>query len=83
MMVWMDATAIASWHNVEHHGSRGRGCLYSDMVTETMLMLKAVPELPQRATDGFVNSLFRLLHVDLVSLDHSSITKWATTVIVN
>lgn len=22
--VWMDASAIASWHNVEHHGGRGR-----------------------------------------------------------
>lgn len=60
LMVWMDASAIASWHNVGHHGGRGRVCLYSGMAIETVLKLKALLKLPLRATEGFVNSLFRL-----------------------
>ncbi len=83
LTVWMDASAIASWHNVEHHGGRGRGYQYSDTAIETVLMLKAVFKLPLRALEGFVNSLFRLLKVDLVSPDYSSISKRAKTVIVN
>ena len=48
LTVWMDASAIASWHNVEHHGGRGRGYRYSDTAIETVLMLKAVFKLPLR-----------------------------------
>ncbi len=50
LTAWMDTSAIANCHKVEHHGGRGRGYGYSDRAIETALMLEAVSKLPLRAT---------------------------------
>ncbi|GGB21819.1 hypothetical protein GCM10007414_39010 [Agarivorans gilvus] len=46
-------------------------------------MIKGVFKLPLRALEGFINSLFCLLKVDLKSPDYSCISKRAKTVEVN
>ena len=63
LTVWMDEQAIQQWHCQTHHGRRGRGFHYSDSAIETALMLKAVFKLPLRALEGFINSLFELMHI--------------------
>ena len=67
LTIWMDASAIRRWHCHIHHGRRGRGFHYSDTAIETALMLKGLFNLPLRAIEGFINSLFKLMAVPLKS----------------
>jgi hypothetical protein len=62
---WFDEAAIHSWRNQQQTGKRGKPRTYGDACIQTMLMLKAVYHLPQRATYGLVCSLLELLEVDL------------------
>lgn len=80
LTIWMDDQAIKQWHCQTHHGRRGRGFHYSDTAIETALMLKGVFKLPLRALEGFINSLFALMEVPLVSPDYSCISRRANTV---
>ncbi len=57
--------------------------MYSDSAISTALMIKGVFKLPLRALEGFINSIFRLMDVDLKSPDYSCISKRAKTVEVN
>lgn len=77
---WMDEAAIDTWLCKEHHGGRGRGFYFSDTAIETALMLKGVFKLSLRATEGFINSMFKLMDVPLQSPDYTSISKRAKTV---
>ena len=80
LTIWMDASAIRRWHCHTHHGRRGRGFHYSDTAIETALMLKGLFNLPLRALEGFINSLFKLMAVPLKSPDYSCISKrWLIT----
>ncbi|MFC3024163.1 IS5 family transposase [Vibrio zhugei] len=77
---WLDEKAIDAWQCQEHHGGRGRGFQFSDTAIETALMLKGIFGLSLRATEGFINSLFRLMDVPLRSPDYSCVSKRAKTV---
>lgn len=80
LTIWMDDHAIKQWHCQTHHGRRGRGFHYSDTAIETALMLKGVFKLPLRVQEGFINSLFTLMKVPLVSPNYSCISRRANTV---
>jgi hypothetical protein len=77
---WIDEQAIKQWCCTEHHGGRGRGFQYSDTAIETALMLKGLFNLPLRALEGFINSVFSLMNVPLSSPGYSCISKRAQTV---
>ena len=77
---WIDTTAVNAWHCTEHHGGRGRGFQFSDTAIETSLMLKGFFNLPLRALEGFINSVFQLMDVELKSPNYSCISKRAKTV---
>jgi hypothetical protein len=62
---WFAAPAIRSWRNQQKTGKRGKPRTYGDACIQTMLVLKAVYHLPQRATYGLVCSLLELLDLDL------------------
>ncbi|WP_026972034.1 IS5/IS1182 family transposase, partial [Aliagarivorans marinus] len=64
---WMDDAAIKHWYNQHPSGRRGRSNTYSDSAISTALMIKGVFKLPLRALEGFINSIFRLMDVDLKS----------------
>ena len=77
---WVDEAAVKAWYCHEHHGGRGRGFSYSDVAIETALMVKGIFNLSLRALEGFLNSLFTLMNVPLISPDYTSISKRAKTV---
>lgn len=62
---WFDEDAIQSWLNHTRSGKRGKPRTYGDACIYTMLVLKAVYHLPQRATYGLVCSLMQLMEMDL------------------
>ncbi len=80
---WIDNTAIKQWYNKTPTGRRGRSNTYSDSAISTALMIKGVFKLPLRALEGFINSVFRLMDVDIQSPDYTCISKRAKTVDVD
>ena len=74
---WIDQEAIDTWLCKEHHGGRGRGHKYSDHAIQTALAVKGVFSLSLRTLEGFLNSLFELMELDIRSPDYSCISKRA------
>lgn len=68
------------------HGDKtGRGSFktYSDDAIQLCLTIKSVFKLTLRATEGFVNSIFQLMKIPLVSPDYSLLSKRAGDLPVN
>lgn len=77
LTLWFDEEAINGWFNHQKSGGRGKPRLYSDVCVLTMLVLKAVYRLPQRATQGLVSSMVGLLELDLPVPHHTILAKRA------
>src|ERR1044071_2908170 len=65
---WFDEDAIQSWLTHTRSGRRGKPRTYGDACVLSMLVLKTVFHLPQRATFGLVCSLMQLMR----SEEHTS-----------
>lgn len=76
--LWISEGVVSAWKPVPN-GPRKRGgqWQYSDAAIECLLMLRAVFHLTLRATEGFVQSLFEMLEVDLRVPDYSTVCKRA------
>jgi hypothetical protein len=74
---WLDEAALAGWLNPQRTGRRGKPRLYSDTCVMTMLVLKAVYHLPQRATQGLITSLMQLMQLNLCVPHHTILAKRA------
>jgi len=69
--LWFSEEFIAQWYESQNTGKRGASNIYSDISIECMLMLKAVFKLPLRATQGFGQSLVKLMNAR-VEIPHFS-----------
>src|ERR1700680_2413272 len=72
--IWFTEEALAAWRPTKT-GARGRPQEYSDLAIETALFLRQVFHLPLRQTEGFMNSLSRLMKSVISIPDYSSISK--------
>jgi Transposase DDE domain len=72
--IWVTEEALAAWHPAKT-GARGRPQEYSDLAIETTLFIRQVFHLPLRQTEGFMNSLTRLMKSAISIPDYSSISK--------
>jgi len=70
--------AIAEWHPAKT-GVRGRPQEYSDIAIVTASFIRQVFHLPLRQTEGFMNSLARVMKADITIPDFSSISKRSIT----
>ena len=77
---WLDEDSLSNWRHTQPNGKRGRDYAYSDLAIQTFLMVQAIYGLSLRQTEGFLNSLFSLMGVDLKSPDYSSVSKRARQV---
>ena len=75
LTIWFDEDALKSWLNHSRSGKPGRPRSYADACIKTMLVLKAVYHLPQRATQGFVCSLMRLMKLQLPVPHHTTLSR--------
>ncbi|MEL6271889.1 MAG: transposase, partial [Chloroflexota bacterium] len=84
LTVWIEEDVIAKWHP-EPEGKRKRGgqVQYSDQAIETLLMLRAVYQLPYRQTVGFAQSILDLMGVDVKAPDYTLLCKRGATVAVD
>ena len=72
--IWFTEEALAAWHPAKT-GARGRPQEYSDLAIETALFIRQVFHLPLRQTEGFMNSLTRLMKSTISIPNYSSISK--------
>jgi len=71
---WLSPAAIEAW-NAKPSRRRGAPRKYSDLAIETALMLRLVFHLPLRQTEGFLNSLFEMMGLDLSAPDHTTLSR--------
>ena len=69
--VWLSPAANKSW-NAKHSGRREAPRKHSDIAIETALALRLVFHLPLRQAEGFLDSLFEMMSLDLSAPDHTT-----------
>lgn len=74
-MVWIDEQAIEMWVNHKLTGKRGTPKVYTDTAIECMLTLKAVYNLALRSTEGLMQSVVKLLRVELPVPDYTTLCR--------
>lgn len=81
LTVWVEEGVASQWWYVGPH-QRGAPLTYSDVAIETVLTLKEVFHLPNRATEGLARSLMGLLGLALAVPDHSTLSRRGKTIAV-
>ena len=69
LTVWISLDAIAHWTVDELTGDRGASPTYSDLAIETIYGLAG------RQRQGFLQSLFELMKLELTAPDHSTLSR--------
>ncbi len=76
--VWFDGDAIETW-NAAPSGLPGGQRRYSDLAIITALTLRTVFHLPLRQTEGFLESVIQLMGLDLMTPDHTTLSRRSGT----
>ncbi len=72
--VWFSDEAREAW-TPPKNGRRGGQPRYSNLAIVTALTLRMVFHLPLRQTEGFLDSLLRLMELDLKAPDHTTLSR--------
>jgi Transposase DDE domain len=72
---WIEEAVLEEWTVSTLSGKRGASVLYSDLAIQTMVTIKAVYGLAGRQNQGFVESIFKLMDIDLSVPEHSTISR--------
>jgi len=72
--LWLAPNAIAKWETAGI-GKRAGQRQYSDVAIETALTLRLIFHLPLRQTEGFLQSMFGMLDLDLSAPDHTTLSR--------
>jgi hypothetical protein len=74
---WFSEDAIKQWHHANGRPKVGHPFVYSHVAIECLLVLRELFQLPYRQTEGLGRSLARLMQVDLLIPDYTSLAKRA------
>src|SRR5262245_60966168 len=75
LTIWVSPEAVANWTTDELTGEPGASPTYTDLAIETMATVQAIYGLAGRQTQGFLQSLFELMKLDLTAPDHSTLSR--------
>src|SRR5262245_42850512 len=75
LTVWVSSEAVENWTTDELTGEPGASPTYSDLAIETMATVQAIYGLAGRQTQGFLQSVFELMKLDLTVPDHSTLSR--------
>jgi hypothetical protein len=75
LTVWLDEAVLAEWLNEQKTGRRGASNHYSDGAIALMATVQALFNLAGRQTQGFLESLFELMKLELPIPDHSTLSR--------
>jgi hypothetical protein len=82
LTIWITPEVLAGWKD-QRPAQRGAQFEYSDLAIEALLALKFLLKLPYRATQGFGQSLFDLLEVELPVPNYTTLSRRARTITVD
>ena len=74
LTIWITPEVIEGWQD-NRPAQRGAQYQYSDLAIEALLTLKFLLKMPYRATQGFGQSLFELLEIELSVPDYSTLSR--------
>lgn len=84
LTIWFSEEAIAAWEQASSGLlKRGRQKQYSDLAIETSHTLRLIYKLGLRQTEGFIESIVKLLKIDLSIPDHTTLSRRAKTVVLS
>ncbi len=66
---------IEEWLNLKKTGRKGASNTYSNVAIELMATLSTLFGLAGRQTEGFLESIFSLMEIDLPVPDHSTLSR--------
>jgi hypothetical protein len=72
---WVDESVLEAWIVEDLSGNPGASVFYSDLAIMTMANLKAVYRLAGRQCQGFIESIFALMAIELPVPDHSTLSR--------
>ena len=72
---WMDEAVLEQWVIPNLSGKPGASNFYSDLAISTMATVKAVYGLAGRQCQGFLESIFELMEIELSVPDHSTLSR--------
>ncbi len=75
LTVWISSEAVENWTTDELTGEPGASPTYTDLAIETMAIVQAIYGLAGRQTQGFLQSIFELMKLDLPAPDHSTLSR--------
>jgi len=75
LTLWFSAEVLAVWQNSERTGRRGHPRIYSDTAIETMATLQEIYHLGVRQTEGLMESIGALLHLEVAIPDYSTLSR--------
>ncbi len=75
LTIWIEESVLEAWIVEDLSGKRGASIFYSDIAIMTMATLKAVYQLAGRQCQGFVESIFELMDIDLPVPEHSTLSR--------
>jgi len=79
--LWISPEAISAWR-APRTGKRGAQPIYADIAIETALALRLLFHLPRRPTEGFLDSVLRLMALALPCPDHTTLSRRHATVVI-
>lgn len=72
---WIDESVLEQWVEPNLSNKPGASILYSDLAIATMATVKAVYRMAGRQCQGFLESIFKLMGIDLPVPDHSTLSR--------
>nr|WP_322716380.1 IS5 family transposase [Nostoc sp. ChiQUE02]MDZ8229249.1 IS5 family transposase [Nostoc sp. ChiQUE02] len=72
---WVSDEVVEQWRNEEKSGRKGASNYYSDVAIATMGTIQSVFHLPGRQAEGFLESLFTVMGIELNIPDHSTLSR--------
>jgi len=73
--IWVSSEAVKNWTTDELTGQPGASPTYTELGIETMATVQAIYGLAGRQTQGFLQSLFELMKLELTAPDHSRLSR--------
>lgn len=75
LTLWLSEDALSQWLVTTPTGQRGASLTYSDGAIAMVATLKSLFHLAGRQAQGFVESLFQLMHISLPVPEHSTVSR--------
>lgn len=72
---WVSEEVVEQWRNEKKTGRKGASNYYSDVAIATMGTIQSVFHLAGRQAEGFLESLFTIMGIELEVPDHSTLCR--------